>query len=199
MHTTEQQASLLAYQTELMTGWFSGMLNKPITILDYGCGHGLMTNFVQRAFYNATVFGIDQDQDACQYAQQAFPAISFPTQLAFPASFFDIIYVNNVLHHMPREQRQKIINELLYVLKSNGSLVIFELNPLHWHVRKEFKKNPAEQYAELIYPWRFSTLFANKAQWHITFCYPPHALSWMQSMFGKVPFGQLYAIIATRN
>jgi ubiquinone/menaquinone biosynthesis C-methylase UbiE len=193
------------YQAQKLAAWLPEKINAPISILDFGCGDGLITSFVQHIFVNATTYGVDTSQEHIALAQDIYPGIHFQCvgdaasqPLPFADNTFDLIYTTEVLHHIPRKEHTRYCAELLRILKPGGTLTIFELNPLNLATVYRFKTNPLEHDAQLITPWyarrllkqygivklRFYDLFPNML-YHMRILEP--YLTWF-------PFGALYAI-----
>jgi ubiquinone/menaquinone biosynthesis C-methylase UbiE len=131
-----EQEHYNAYLCDTLSEWFFHLINQPISILDFGCGDGLLTNFMHRAFFNARIIGIDNNATTVQENQKRYPSISFVTNsnsiLPFKDSSFDLIYTINVLHHIQPHDLKQTVNELLRVLKPASTLIIVEFNPYNW-------------------------------------------------------------------
>ena len=100
--------------------WLLGCLRKTVglikrytgklTLLDVGCGGGLITLYLGRRFPEMQCTGIDIAADAIQMAEQekqlagkAAASVSFQlTQpaLDYPENHFDIVLANMVCHHL---------------------------------------------------------------------------------------------------
>ncbi len=97
--------------------------NKPISILDVGCGPGaLMTELKQYG----QVEGVDFSPDAVSFCKsrgiesvQVAPAESLP----FPSENFDLVLALDVLEHLKDDD--KAMKEIYRVLKPNGQIIIF--------------------------------------------------------------------------
>ncbi len=130
-------------------------LNKPtIQILDFGCGDGLLTNYLQTVFFEATVSGADQSAVALEHAHITYPEISFTKiknhQLSFPDNSFDCVVASLVLHHIAREEHAHWIAEIMRVLKPNGMFIVQELNPYNLFAYWRFKRDPEEKGAQMV-------------------------------------------------
>ena len=79
-------------------------------ILDVGGGTGLMAEAIQKLFPVDQVVSVDVED-------RYLPNLSVKTgifdgsTLPFPNASFDCVILNNVLHHVPRGQRIKLISE----------------------------------------------------------------------------------------
>jgi len=101
---------------------------KPFTILDLGCGPGRDLKTFRELGHNT--IGLDgaarfvtmaRDHSGCEVWQQDF------LQLALPAAFFDGIYANASLFHVPRRELPQVLSALRAALRPRG--VLFSSNP----------------------------------------------------------------------
>jgi len=191
------------YQAQKLASWFPEKKHAAISILDFGCGDGLMTSFVHHIFVNATIYGIDSDAERISLAKDMYEGIHFvcadieTVQLFAPASF-DLIYTTEVFHHLPREKHAQYIALLMQLLKQGGTLIIFELNPLNLATVYRFSKNPLEQNAHLISSWRLQRLLAPhgtvKLRFYDFFPNIMGSLRRVEPYLTWFPFGALYAV-----
>ena len=99
-------------------------LNTKSTVLDVGCGPGLLTaqlaNFAQR------IVGIDFSANMITEAKSRFPQLEFHEADAENTSFddhtFDCVVVNYCAHHLARPE--KAFTELRRIIKLGGRIVI---------------------------------------------------------------------------
>lgn len=109
------------YKTEKLYEWFPAYRDKTISILDFGCGDGLMTEFVHQAFPQAETFGIDPSAKSIEEAEKNFTAPHFSwfdgTATPFASNSIDLIFAAGVFHHIPFERHKTCINEIFRVLK----------------------------------------------------------------------------------
>lgn len=100
----------------------------PFTLLDLGCGPGRdLRTFVERGHRAIGVDGtpsfvaMARAYSACEVWQQDFLALDLP------ASFFDGIFANASLFHVPRQELPRVLGELFHALRPGG--VLFSSNP----------------------------------------------------------------------
>jgi trans-aconitate methyltransferase len=142
-----------------------GQLNREQTlILDYGCGDGLLMSFMHELFWHANIIGVDKPS-VIATAKKEFPDLQFETiefiDTCQPASF-DLIYLANVLHHVPLNDRKILFKQLSTLLKPNGYLAIIELNPWNLFSRIRHAIDPYELDAPLISSRRVKNLLPAK-------------------------------------
>jgi SAM-dependent methyltransferase len=98
-------------------------------ILDVGCGLGTYVRKL-RAF-SPDVYGVDIDPDKVAQAQKELGHISVSPaeELPFPADFFDVILLHEVLEHV--DDDHKAVREAYRVARVGGRMVIFVPNRLY--------------------------------------------------------------------
>lgn len=81
--------------------------NKIHSILDLGCGDGTTTRFLSDFFPKSRIFGIDPSVESISIAKklsQSYTSIDYyiydGKSMPFANSFFDIIFISMVLHHI---------------------------------------------------------------------------------------------------
>jgi ubiquinone/menaquinone biosynthesis C-methylase UbiE len=107
-----------------------------LDVLDIGCGDGATQLYMHRVFPNWKLTGIDVSEKSISEAQGKNIANSNfklydGLQLPFENDCFDVVYIANVLHHIEPALHQKIMQEIIRVLKKEGRLYLFEHNPIN--------------------------------------------------------------------
>lgn len=96
---------------------------KPMKILDIGCGTGELTN--QLAQLGHEVTGIDQSANMIEQAQCSFPAIKFVKQDILTVDSFeeiyDVVFSNAAFHWILNHER--LVKNISKLLQPNGLLV----------------------------------------------------------------------------
>jgi SAM-dependent methyltransferase len=100
----------------------------PFRILDFGCGPGRdLSVFAARGHHAIGLEGAGRFAEmaraasGCEVWQQDFLALDLP------AGFFDGIYANASLFHVPTQELGRVLSELRAALKEGG--VLFSSNP----------------------------------------------------------------------
>jgi SAM-dependent methyltransferase len=88
-------------------------------VLDYGCGEGIFAN----CFAPDKYLGYDPDCKRIDYAEKQFPKYSFTTQKP-NLSDFDLLFFNNVWHHLTEAQIKNLLRGL-----TAGKIMLLELTP----------------------------------------------------------------------
>jgi SAM-dependent methyltransferase len=114
-----------------------------IRLLDFGCGDGTSLFYFRKIMEDWRLTGIDISQESIHKAKQlgiddcdvqVFQGIEIP----FEDGSFDIVFIANVMHHIPFEYHNQVSTEVFRVLKKGGTLYIFEHNPLNPVTKKIF-------------------------------------------------------------
>ena len=109
--------------------------NRPLRVLDAGCGPGFFSVLLSKAGHSVT--GIDGSEGMLAHAREnaAHFGVS-PTlmlgdfgALPFPDGSFDLVISRNVTHII--REHLKVYGEWLRVLRPGGVLLIFDAN---WHL-----------------------------------------------------------------
>lgn len=92
-------------------------------LLEVGCAGGAFLNAARQAGYD--VQGVELSGEASQFARETFGLPIFTGDLPaarFPAGSFDIVYLGDVIEHLPRPRA--IIAEVRRILTPGGSIVL---------------------------------------------------------------------------
>ena len=106
--------------------------NRPLTILDVGCGTGVFATGLREALPQAKVWGVDLVGAMLAKGRsrwQAHPGSVVPVQgdserLPFREGAFDVVTCSNSFHHYPHQQRA--VEEMHRVLKPGGRLILVD-------------------------------------------------------------------------
>lgn len=101
---------------------------QPLTILDFGCGPGRDVNYFKALGHNP--IGLDGCPRFCEMARALSGCDiwhqSFLT-LNLPDNYFDAVFANASLFHVPSIELPRVLQELHAALKPNG--ILFTSNP----------------------------------------------------------------------
>ncbi len=146
------------------------------TILDVGCGPGMMAEYaIEKGF---DFFGIDISEKMIEECINNFGntnsthfSIGKLQKLEFPDAFFDVVLCMGALEYIPRDEIEEALAEMIRVLKPNGKIIISLMNKnsfFAWHRRlraklvKKIKGRDvqAESYDDLSRPFDEKTIRA---------------------------------------
>ena len=106
--------------------------DRPIKMLDVGCGTGVFASKVREALPRVEVCGVDLVSDMLRKGQprwrlhrgHVFPVQGDSERLPFASGSFDIVTCANSFHHYPRQDRA--VAEMRRVLRPGGRLMIID-------------------------------------------------------------------------
>lgn len=105
------------------------------TILDFGCGIGILAPLFPRKKY----LGFDKDEKAIAFAKVRNPGYSFIVSDATNLKLnkkFDLIVVIGVLHHLDDQEAKAALKTIRFLLAKNGVVLIIEpIPPIYkWNI-----------------------------------------------------------------
>jgi SAM-dependent methyltransferase len=125
---------------------------KERSVLDVGCGVGLMSRYVGNHF--GRLHGIDIAPGVVEQASAQVPKGKFRLydgkRIPFEDDTFDVAFTVCVLHHVPPTQWESLVSEMARVLKPGGLLYIFEHNPYNPLTRRAVNHCPFDEDATLL-------------------------------------------------
>jgi SAM-dependent methyltransferase len=131
------------------------LTRNPARMLDFGCGVGNNIRHLITVFPDATITGCDVSTKCLDVAKTKNPSAEFFNIADNTDSFvgrFDLVFIANVFHHIPPEQRLEILHLVRQFMSENGELFIFEHNPYNPVTRHVVQTCPLDADAELIKP-----------------------------------------------
>lgn len=117
---------------------------------------------------------------------------------------FDAIMVSGVLHHIPAENHQTVLNNLFNALNDAGCLFIFEHNPLNPLTLRVVRSCELDINAVLLRPHytdrllRASRFRRRTLRYIVFFPYFLRFLVQLEKYLRKVPLGAQYYFIAEK-
>jgi 2-polyprenyl-6-hydroxyphenyl methylase/3-demethylubiquinone-9 3-methyltransferase len=98
-------------------------------ILEVGCGDGLATEQIRRAFPRASITGIDIQENVGRLFGGRREGIEFRTEeldsfVARNRRSFDLVVICDVLHHVPPSGRVSLLRTASQALREGGALVV---------------------------------------------------------------------------
>lgn len=173
--------------------------NLGIQILDFGCGDGLMTYYLQEVFFQAQVIGVDRES-VINKAREPFLNIPFISFLDKSFSIdtqcmFDALIISCMLHHLTDQQQDALLKAIAGYLKLNGIVVILEFNPYALpHIGKSIKQICSEAHNWVSYTRLKKMLERYEYVSSCYSCFFPEQLGFLASLepwLSSWPFGSL--------
>ena len=111
-------------------------LREGESVLDVGCGTGTLAIAIKKAAPGADVKGIDPDPAALvrgtKKAARAGAPIHFDRgfagELPYPDSSFNHVFSSFMFHHLPTEEKERMVREVLRVLHPSGCFHLLDFN-----------------------------------------------------------------------
>ena len=202
----EEKSNIIynAFITDQITKLVPDLVSQQCIILDFGCGDGLLTQFVQKAFFKATVFGVDK-AEVVEKTKKEFPEITVlalqEKKLSFADATFDLMYALDVFHHILRTEQALYVKELMRVLKPGGRFILFEVNPYNIFAHIHFKKNSSEKGNTLLSARYAAQLFRKYSCSVITKYYflSDYLPVWLKDHIQFLPLGSLYSVLVHKS
>ncbi len=188
------------YASRILGNDFSG------TILDYGCGVGLLTGYLLQSFPHAQVLGFDPSQASVRMASPEVASRAHLTteETTLPPKV-DAIILANVMHHVPPAERPSLMTALAERLSPSGRIFIFEHNPANPVTRAAVCRCAFDRDAVLLRPPEVTGYFRHaqlSVLRHDYIVFFPRLLSWLrptENLLTWCPLGAQYAVIGTPN
>jgi SAM-dependent methyltransferase len=131
---------------------------SPTHILDLGCGVGLLTALLGRAFPGSRVTGVDLSSSSvaeaaarCRELPNVRCALLAEGRLPEDVAGVDVAVLANVLHHIAPNDRDRFVREVVrQALRPGASVVVIEHNPLNPLSRLVVNACPFDRDARLL-------------------------------------------------
>jgi SAM-dependent methyltransferase len=188
-----------------------GLRDRAIKFLNFGCGIGKSERYVRAYLPRAHVYGVDVSSKSIEAARgrnRDLENVSFAVfdgeRIPFDAEF-DVAFVANVFHHVPRADHVRTLRALRGALKDGGLLFLFEHNPLNPLTRKTVRDCPFDEGAVLLEP-RYARRILREAGFagstvNFTLFFPAALarLAPLEKYLRKLPLGAQYYFVARRG
>lgn len=114
-----------SYRFHLMTTAYNQWVRKKLTVLDIGCGRGTIAKqLINR--YSLNLYACDI-KNYLLYKDIPFKKM-VRYKLPRYQHKFDAVFLNDVLHHIPKDKQVKLIKE---AIKVTNKIYIFEMKPTY--------------------------------------------------------------------
>ena len=177
-----------------------------LDLLDVGCGTGETDRFLKGRVRSLT--GVDVAPGMLERARRSNPWAEYRDYsegepLPYGQGTFDVCFAICVFHHVPREQRIPLIEEMIRVCRPGGLIVLFEHNPLNPLTRKAVRGCEFDRDAQLLTRRAASKLLAEaglspRGRYIEFFTRDSWLLRGVESRLGWLPLGAQYAVFAHR-
>ena len=101
------------------------LVPKTGSLLDIGCGFGLWLKLLRQKFSKRELYGMDPDVYKIEVAKRLLTNARIKLKRALPKNKrFVVVTILDVLYLLPEEEREKLLENVFGLLKSNGKLMI---------------------------------------------------------------------------
>src|SRR5260370_24930223 len=106
------------------------------SVLDFGAGAGASVPYFRHYLPDASLTCLDVSEKCLDIARSRFPGQAEfrqfdGTTIPFGRGTFDVVFAACVFHHVEACEQVPLLNELRRVLRPEGTLIVFEHNPLN--------------------------------------------------------------------
>jgi SAM-dependent methyltransferase len=208
--TGEDPEYFAEYKIADLAHHFSGTQSSIRQIADFGSGIGNSIPYFRRYFPDANLSCVDVSARSIQQAQDRFPGnesflLIEGESIPIDNASRDIVFSACVFHHIPLEDHERWLKELLRITRPGGVLAIYEHNPLNPLTVRAFNTCPLDKNAVLI---RAGTLRSAclAAGWsNVSTAYRlffPRSLKYLRPLerrLGWLCIGAQYRLLASRR
>ena len=188
-----------------------GKENRTMKFLNFGCGIGKSEKYIRKYFPCSMIYSVDVSEESVKAAQERnkhLEGIRFETFDGYNIPFdveFDVIFIANVLHHVPFERHLPLLKNLCSKMNKEGALFLFEHNPLNPLTVRAVNTCEFDRDAHLLNPLYTRTILSQsgflwrKMRFIIFF---PKSLSFLvtcEKYLNKLPLGAQYYFIAKKS
>lgn len=141
---------------------------KPLRLLDIGCGEGRNAVFFARNGYEVTAFdlspkGVEKTKELADKAGVTIDVFEADLLRFRVQESFDIIFSTGVFHYIPPELRTEIVSNYM------DHTAHFGLNVFSAFVEKPFIPKPPDA-ESIANHWKSGELFTHYHEWRIEYC-----------------------------
>ncbi len=197
-----------AYFAEYKARYLARTLSRDFSgkVLDFGCGIGLLSGFLEQHLPKARIDGFDVSQESLDRVDAPLAAQGmFTSNSDLLAGDYEMIVLANVLHHVAPAQRQIFIEDISSRLAPRGKLAIFEHNPANPVTRRVVDRCPFDKDVTLLRPAEASH-YLRKARLRLVrsdyIVFMPRLLSRLRRLepwLAWLPLGAQYALIGEKH
>tara|TARA_B110000014_G_scaffold252201_1_gene230317 strand:- start:1023 stop:1712 length:690 start_codon:yes stop_codon:yes gene_type:complete len=199
--------SLVVAKLLKLKSLFPSLSNKPLHLLDFGCGIGNLYGHLADFFPQATYTGVDLSKESILKARSRFPGdtnFQYYDAPDWETPKYDLIFASGVFHHIPHADHAVLIEKLSSLLNQGGRLIIWEHNPINPFTQKIVKECVFDQDAILVPSTDIKNHFRraslSKIQIIYTTFFPKFlsVLNFMDPYLSWLPLGGQYVITGER-
>jgi ubiquinone/menaquinone biosynthesis C-methylase UbiE len=135
--------AVLGFRRALLPLVEQAALQPGHTVLDVGCGTGTLAVLVTQRHPDVDLVGIDPDPQALARAERKASRVGvavrfergFGDALPYPDAAFDRVFSSMMFHHVPKNEKPRVMAEVRRVLKPGGRLEFVDMASALAHER----------------------------------------------------------------
>jgi SAM-dependent methyltransferase len=176
-------------------------------ILDFGCGTGTSSRYLNSAIQPSHYLGFDPSSASIDVARLTYPKerVTFTSDATdIPISQVDLAFTNGVFHHIPIDQRAKAASIVWNSLKPGAHFAFWENNCWNPMVHFLMSRVPFDQDAHMLFPHQARRLLIDAGFEIVLTDYLfvfPAAFKWLRHLepsLCKLPLGGQYLVLARK-
>jgi ubiquinone/menaquinone biosynthesis C-methylase UbiE len=126
-----------------------------LRILDFGAGIGTSVPYFRKYFPGSRVTCLVVSEKSLQLGKERFPTQAEFTRfdgenIPYPDNYYHLAFAACVFHHIDAHQHLSLLMEIKRILKPNGTVIIFEHNPINPLTVRVVNSCPFDENAVLI-------------------------------------------------
>jgi len=178
-------------------------VSRDEAVLDWGCGVGNVLGPLAGTFRE--VHGYDPSSESLKLAARRVPDARLHARPAdVPSDHFGAAVLSGVLHHVPENEHEALVQEVRTKLRPGGRIVVFEHNPLNPVTRRAVATCEFDDDAVLLWPWQARRLLVRaglrdvRLEFIVFFPRPLAVLRPLEPRLGWLPFGAQIMAVGAR-
>lgn len=109
--------------------FYNEQIGNRNNILDIGCGYGYLSLYLHYKNENRKISGIDYDEEKIHLAENCYDknenvSFTFADARTFSFEKQDVIFLNDVLHYLSKDNQQMVLDKCVDALNENGIIFI---------------------------------------------------------------------------
>ncbi len=199
------------YFAQGRVAWLSKCLaefgERPLRVMDYGCGTGSATPFFLKSLRVDYFLGIDSSLQSLRVGRQKYGSenVRFSSIDDYkPLGEMDLVFCNGVFHHIPVNERPAVVNYIFRSLRPGGLFAFWENNPLNPGTRYIMSRIPFDRDAVTLRARNAQRLLAEGGfdvmRMDFLFIFP-NVLRWLRGIepaVSRLPLGAQYQVLCRK-
>lgn len=185
-------------------------LPPKLSLLDFGSGTGSSVSFFLRHIREANITCLDVSRKSLDIGSRRFKGKAefkhFDGRtIPVPNNTFHLVFAACVFHHIPHDAHERLLSEILRILRPNGIFIVFEHNPYNPLTVRAVNTCPFDKNAQLIHAADFRNLIrqvgfnSDHLRYRIFFPGSLRFLRPLERLLTWLPLGAQYSVHARKS